>query len=149
MILILKSILEISWIQKILILKKYIIKEFPIHNLKTLDNKTVCLIDLKGKPTLINFWFTGFKPCIEEIPVLNSSKSEFKDSVNFVAITDESTEKVRIVLRDHKFNFIQVVGVRKFIEDLSISTFPMNLFLDKMALLKKSPMEFHMFSTLT
>jgi cytochrome c biogenesis protein CcmG, thiol:disulfide interchange protein DsbE len=46
----------------------YLNKEFPLPLLTTLDNKKISIKDLKGKPTLINFWFTTCKPCIEEMP---------------------------------------------------------------------------------
>jgi cytochrome c biogenesis protein CcmG, thiol:disulfide interchange protein DsbE len=71
--------------------ENYIDKIFQMPTLKTIDNKTITLDKLKGKPTLINFWFTTCKPCIEEMPVLNKIRQQLKDSVNFIAITYEST----------------------------------------------------------
>ena len=102
--------------------KDYIGKEFPLKNFKTLDNKYVSGKDLKGKPTLINFWYTNCEPCIAEMPVLNRIKSELKDSINFVAITYDSTEKVKAFLKKHKFDFIQIVNAQKFIDELDYTT---------------------------
>lgn len=110
---------------------QYIDKEFLIPQLMTLNNKTIDLNDLKGKPTLINFWFTTCKPCIEEMPILNKIKTTFKDSVNFVAITFETTTKVRQFLTKHKFNFQQIPNAEKFIDALNMTSFPVNVFLDK------------------
>lgn len=117
--------------------KEYIGKEFPLKNLKTLNNKSISVMDLKGKPTLINFWFTKCEPCIAEMPVLNRIKSELKDSVNFVAITYESKEKVNLFLKKHKFNFMQVTNAQKFIDELGMSAFPVNIFLDKNGIVKR------------
>ncbi len=109
----------------------YLGKEFPLTNLKTLDNTEISLNDLKGKPTLINFWFTSCKPCIEEMPILNSIKEQFKDKVNFIAITFEPNEKVIAFLNKHRFNFKQITNARKFTDSLQMKSFPVNIFLDK------------------
>lgn len=116
--------------------KEFIGKEFPVKNFKTLDNKYISGNDLKGKPTLINFWYTKCEPCIAEMPVLNRIKSELKDSVNFVAITYESNEKVNLFLKKHKFNFMQVTNAQNLIDELGISAFPVNIFLDKNCIVK-------------
>lgn len=109
----------------------YLGKEFPLKTLKTINNTEISLNDLKGKPTLINFWFTSCKPCIEEMPILNSIKEQFKDKVNFIAITFEPNEKVIAFLKKHKFNFKQITNARKFTDSLQMKSFPVNIFLDK------------------
>ena len=43
---------------KVVGVEKYIGKVLPIKNLTTIDNKSIGLNNMKGKPTLINFWFT-------------------------------------------------------------------------------------------
>lgn len=110
---------------------EYIDKILPMPSLKTLNNKHVSIPDLKGKPTLINFWFTTCKPCIEEMPVLSKIKEKFQDSVNFIAITYEPNAKVRQFLTKHKFNFTQIASAEKFIASLNMTSFPVNIFLDK------------------
>lgn len=115
----------------------YLDKPFPLNSLKTIDKKTISLKDLKGKPTLINFWFTTCKPCIEEIPVLNNIRETLKDSVNFVAISFEVADIVRNFLNTHRYEFIQVVNAEKFIESLGLRSFPVNFFLDKEAVVRK------------
>jgi len=115
----------------------YINKEFPLPTLKTLDNKSISINDLKGKPTLINFWFTTCKPCIEEMPVLSEIKNQLKDSVNFIAITFEPTEKVRVFLKKYKFNYTQIASASKVTDSMNMKTFPVNLFLDKNGIVRK------------
>ena len=58
----------------------YLNKEFQFSGLRTLDNQRIGINNLKGKPSLINFWFTSCKPCIEEMPILNRLKGRFLDS---------------------------------------------------------------------
>ena len=115
----------------------YLNKEFKLPTLTTLNNKKINVTNLKGKPTLINFWFTTCIPCIEEMPILNQIKEQLKDSVNFIAITYESSEKVRTFLQKHKFNFTQITNAGKYIESMSIATFPLNIFLDKNGIVRK------------
>lgn len=115
----------------------YIDKVFPVSSLVTLDNKPITINDLKGKPTLINFWFANCKPCIEEMPVLNKIKEQFKDRVNFVAITYETKEKVLDFLKKHNYTFTQIAGARKFIDKLKINSYPVNVFLDKNGIAKE------------
>ena len=109
----------------------YIDKEFPLTSLEMLNRKILTINDLKGKPTLINFWFTNCKPCIDEMPALNKIKAQFKDSVNFVAITYETKEKVLDFLKKHDYTFTQIADARKFTDELKMNSFPVNIFLDK------------------
>lgn len=115
----------------------YLDKEFPLPLLTTLDNKKITIKDLKGKPTLINFWFTTCKPCIEEMPILNSIKSQLKDSVNFIAITYEKTEKAKAFFKKHRFTFRQIANAEKFTNSLNMTSFPVNVFLDKNGIVRK------------
>ena len=49
-------------------------KEIPPFELKDIDGKFVKSEHLKGKPTIINFWFSTCEPCLLEIPALNELK---------------------------------------------------------------------------
>jgi cytochrome c biogenesis protein CcmG/thiol:disulfide interchange protein DsbE len=112
--------------------KKAIIgKEYPIENETTLDGKKISLNDLKGKPTLINLWFTSCAPCIEEMPVLNELKSKYGEKFNFLSITFDSESKVKIFLEKHKFEFTHIVNSKKLTSKLGFNGYPINLFLDK------------------
>lgn len=112
-------------------------KEFPLPILSTVDGKKISITDLKGKPTLVNFWFTTCKPCIEEMSVLNEIQRQFKDSVNFVAITFEPTEKVIAFLKNKEFSFIQIANAELFTESMKITAYPANIFLDKNGIIRK------------
>lgn len=58
-------------------------------HLKNLDNRTTSYKDIKGETfTVIDFWATWCKPCIQSIPKLVDMSDEFKDQgVNFVGIS--------------------------------------------------------------
>ncbi|WP_282016095.1 TlpA family protein disulfide reductase [Marinifilum flexuosum] len=112
-------------------LSAYKNKEFIKFDLNTLANESFNSEQLKGKPTIINFWFTGCAPCVDEMPVLNKIKEKYKDDFNFVAITYEKKEDVTSFLEKHPFEFQHLVDAKDFIDQLGIKTYPMNLFLDK------------------
>jgi thiol-disulfide isomerase/thioredoxin len=116
---------------------KFYNKELPEFSLKTIEGKTFTNKSLKGKPTLINFWFTSCLPCIQEMPILNQLKEKYKDDFNFVAITYEKKEQVEKFLNKKDFEFIHIVEAQNFIKQLGLKSYPKNLFLDKDGILRK------------
>ena len=115
---------------------EYLEKEFPIFDLTTIDNKDISLEQLKGKPTLINFWYTKCAPCIDEMTVLNKIKEKYKNDFNFIAITFDNEDDVNKFLKIHQFDFELVVNAKNFIDNLGIHTYPMNWFLDRNGIVK-------------
>lgn len=115
----------------------YIGKKFPEQNLYAIDGKIINIQNLKGKPTMINFWFTSCKPCIEEMPVLNIIKQKLKDKAHFVAITYEPVPKAKKFLKKHKFDFVQIADAKELIDSMYMTAFPVNMFLDKDGTIRK------------
>lgn len=111
-------------------------KPYPIKKEKTLDGGIIDIEDLKGKPTLVNLWFTGCAPCIEEMPALNNLKQNYGDKFNFVAVTFDSEEKVRKLFEKYNFDFDHIVGSKKLTTKFGFNSFPTNLILDKDGIIK-------------
>lgn len=106
--------------------------KFPIdQTLVSIDGTTTTLKTYRGKPVLINFWFTACPPCVEEIPALNSLKETFEGQVQFLAITFNSGDKVRSFLNKRAFNFDQYVNAQKLLDSFGIDTYPLSFFIDK------------------
>ena len=116
--------------------KELIGKVYPIENEITLDGKEISLNNLKGKPTLINLWFTSCAPCIEEMPVLNELKKKFSGKFNFLSITMDSESKVKKFLETHLFDFEHIVNSKKLTTNLGFNGYPINLILDKNGVIK-------------
>jgi len=112
-------------------------KEYPIYEALSFDGQKISIDDLKGKPTLINLWFTSCAPCIEEMPVLNRMKEKHGDKFNFIAITYEKKDIVDKFLKRKEFNFTHIVDSKELTTDLGFKGFPVNLFLDKSGILKR------------
>ena len=111
--------------------EKFIGKKLPFNSVTKINGESLNIKSLKGKPTLINFWFTTCKPCIKEIDDLNRIKKDYGDTVNFLAITFESTEKVREFLKKKNFDFTQIVNAKREIDKIENDAYPMSMFLDK------------------
>lgn len=58
---------------------------------------------------VINLWATWCKPCVMEIPLLNSLKESFGSQVVFCAISyDEEKTTVTDFLKDHQFSYTMI-----------------------------------------
>ncbi|QDS97905.1 redoxin domain-containing protein [Adhaeretor mobilis] len=71
----------------------------------TLDGKKVTRDDLKGKPALLDIWFTSCPPCKQQTPVLEKAYQQLKDEgvAMYAVSTDRpevSNEKVESTLRN-------------------------------------------------
>ena len=68
----------------------------PDFSLATLTEEPVSLHQLRGKPTVINFWATWCPPCREELPALEAAHARYGDRVNFLAVdVEEDAATVR------------------------------------------------------
>lgn len=111
-------------------------KELPSFNLETLTGNNFYSKLLKGKPTMINLWFTKCPPCIDEMPFLNELQKKYKDKVNFISITYENKEDVDNFLKKHPFTFKHLVNSKKYIDSLELQAYPLNVFLDENGIVK-------------
>ncbi|MGB4959316.1 MAG: TlpA disulfide reductase family protein [Saprospiraceae bacterium] len=112
-------------------------KVFPMPIFRTLAGENMGIKDLRGKPSLINFWSATCQPCIDQMPGLNEIKHHLKDSVNFVAFNSESNEIATWFLERNLFDFTHITNVQDFLNSLNLMTIPLNIFLDKEGIVRK------------
>ena len=90
--------------------------EQPGLSLKDVSGRTRSLGEYRGKLVVLNFWATWCKPCRDEIPILVSLDSRYRErGVEFIAASadDESTQKkVPEFARKLKITFPVWVGAR-------------------------------------
>ena len=108
---------------------KFVGKPLPGFTLPDINGKMVGVEDLKGKPVVLNLWFTTCPPCIAEMPDLNKIKSENPD-ITFLAITYDEKEKVSAFLKNHPFDFRQITDAKSYVGSLT-EEFPTTFFIDK------------------
>ena len=79
---------------------------------------------------VVNQWFTGCKPCRQEMPELSEWKDEMPD-VMFFSSTYETPEVARQVLNKVRFNWIAIVNGTQFCEWVGDRVYPMTIIIDK------------------
>jgi len=112
----------------------------PNFSVKALNGQMLELSKLKGQVVVVNFWNTGCKPCISEMPTLNEIAEKYKDkNVTFISIAPEEDDLIRAFLNKRSFNFIPVANARKLIvEDfLTESMYPYSMIIDKNGKVRK------------
>jgi len=53
---------------------------------ETLDGKQLDVVDLRGKPVVLNIWWSGCGPCASEMPMLQQVHEDLGTKVGFVGI---------------------------------------------------------------
>ncbi|MBT2620415.1 TlpA disulfide reductase family protein [Chryseobacterium sp. ISL-6] len=105
---------------------------FPIEKFKDQNGKNYSADYLKGKITLLNFWFTTCEPCLKEIPDLVKLKKSVGNKINFMGITPDTEEKVTQFLLKHDFDFQQVTNAGQQLKELFVvQRYPMTFIVDK------------------
>lgn len=106
-------------------------ESLPDFNFKDINGNTISLEKLKGKPIVINFWFTACEPCIEEMPALNQLKEKYKNSdVVFLSMTFESKKSVTDFLKKHSFSFTAIPDAREYCNNITV-IYPLTLFINR------------------
>lgn len=113
----------------------YVGLQLPEFELLTMDGDLIDQNSLKGKITVINFWFAACPPCIAEIPGLSTvAKKYAKDDINFIAASTDTYEAVeRFLTRKGSFGFELAPNASDvFFKTFNIqSGFPTTIILDE------------------
>ena len=81
----------------------------PDFTLMSMDHgRPVSLSDLAGKPAIINFWATWCRPCVRELPIIQTLNDRRGDQYSVVTITSEPASVVKPFLRGREI-FIPVL----------------------------------------
>ncbi len=107
----------------------------PQFSLKTLSGKKITATKLRGKITVVNFWFTACMPCIEEMPELNKLITKY-DAVNFIAITYNNNAELKKFLKLHPFKFTHIPSAKDYIAQTGVSAYPTTMVVDENGIIK-------------
>lgn len=111
--------------------KKVAGQNLPAFQLQDINGKMIRWDDLKGKPVVVNFWFTSCIPCIAEIPALNQLREKYKNSdVVFLSVTFEDKSVVGKFLKRHPFSFTPIINAKNYCNNL-VRIYPLTLFIDR------------------
>ena len=73
---------------------------------QTLQDADLCIADLGGSPTLVNFWASWCGPCATEVPQLVELAERYADRVDLVGVNlQDSLVNARSFERDQQVNY--------------------------------------------
>jgi cytochrome oxidase Cu insertion factor (SCO1/SenC/PrrC family) len=105
------------------------VTELPPFDLKDLNGKRVTSASLRGKPTLINFYFANCVPCILEVGPLNTYAASRPD-MNFLAVTFDEPTEARGFVKRFGFRWRVVPDARDFIDRMRVKNYPLMALFD-------------------
>ncbi|OQY48589.1 MAG: hypothetical protein B6242_02015 [Anaerolineaceae bacterium 4572_78] len=78
----------------------------PDFTLNNLAGDNITLSNLRGKPTIINFWASWCPPCKQEMPAIQRAYNIYGEQVNFLAINvKESADTVQGFVNKQQLTF--------------------------------------------
>jgi thiol-disulfide isomerase/thioredoxin len=125
------------------------IPEYQLEN-QFLEKKS--FDDYKGKYLLVDFWFSGCKPCVEEMKYFPELLKKYKSELTILSLSIDSRE-VTLKLLENKpkpFEFIESnnnnwifqndnIKDKSYVNKLGINSYPTYLLFDKKGALISSP----------
>ena len=69
-----------------------------------LDDEQIDLADLRGKPAVVNVWWSECPPCIKEMPDLLGAEQDLGDQASFVGINIRDNAIERAQLFDEQYD---------------------------------------------
>ena len=120
--------------QAILISLDHPLKEgklFPDLTVERLNGEQLSFHGFVGKTVVVNWWFVGCPPCMDEIPGLNKLVEQYKGNPNvvFIAIANSTKEEVTLFLKNNEFNYIQTLANNEARKLLG-GAYPVNLIIN-------------------
>lgn len=89
--------------------------------------------ELKGKITVVNFWFKECKPCIHEMPELNELVETYKNNANvqFIGFSTTAKDRLPSFFKKHKFDYRIVPDSQSYAMQNGVTGFPTNMVIDQ------------------
>ena len=129
-------------------------KEIPSIQLEDQFGKLSSYKNYTGKYVLIDFWFQGCKPCIEEMKYFPELLKKYKSELVIISVSIDSKKKTRALLQTKKkpFNFLisdnpnwifqndLMKKPNSYVKHLEITNYPTYLLFDKNGKFISSPL---------
>jgi cytochrome c biogenesis protein CcmG/thiol:disulfide interchange protein DsbE len=119
------------------LLDGFIGQPLPAFALPDVQGKLLDSHSLRGKPVVLNLWFTTCIPCIAEMPTLNRIQREKASTgIVFLAMTFDSQEKVQAFLHKQPFTYRQLADAKQYCAQFDTG-YPVTFFVGRDGLIKK------------
>jgi peroxiredoxin len=108
-------------------------KEMPNFETVDINGKSFSNKDLKGKVTVLNFWFKNCGPCNTEMPTLNKIVKKYvaDSSIQFIAFSLDPVEVTTKYVAKVKFNYRHVANAKSWARAWDIKASPAHIVIDK------------------
>ena len=101
--------------------------------LKDVDGKTVSLSDYRGKRVWVNFWATWCGFCVQEMPDMQSVKTECGNDLVILAVNStEDAKTAKDFITSKGYNFVNLMDPdRALLDRFNIEGFPTSIFINR------------------
>ena len=101
--------------------------------LEDINGNIISSDNTQGKVVVLNFWFIGCKPCLKEIPELNTVYEKYAKNpeVIFISIALDEAEKVKKKLNKYNINYPIFADGNEACKLFEVTSFPTNMVIDK------------------
>ena len=94
--------------------------------------------DLAGKPYFLNFWATWCKPCIVEMPDLETASAELQgQEVRFILASDEPEARVNKFRQSHSYEHLEIVRLDGSVGSYGVMALPTSYLVDADGIVRK------------
>lgn len=107
-----------------------------LFSVKDVDGRVWDNASTKGHALVLNFWYIGCGPCIKEMPEISKWKDECPD-VNFLAVTYNSFDEIKDIVKRQNFRFTQVADNKTLWKMFSVFQTPTTVLIDKDGVVRK------------
>ena len=101
----------------------------PPFDLKDLQGRRVTSASLRGKPTLVSFFFSTCVPCILEVEPINRFAAA-RPHMNFIAVTFDEPAEASAFVKRYGLRWRVVPDAQDFVERMRVKQFPLMALFD-------------------
>lgn len=92
--------------------------QMPEFEATTIEGVKINRDLLKGKLSIVNFWFISCPPCVAEIPGLNAIVEKHgTNKINYIAIGRDSSQDIEDFLKVHPWKFEHIPNGNRIIKN--------------------------------
>lgn len=107
---------------------------FPAFKLQATDGNVVDNEALRGKYTVVSFYFSDCAPCIKEVPMLNEFAERNKEFAT-LAVTFDSPDEAKKFAQRTRFSWRTVAGAEELLGQIGVKSYPTFALLDPQGVL--------------
>lgn len=102
---------------------------FPVFKLNATDGRVIDNEALRGKYTVVSFYFAECAPCIKEVPMLNEFAEQNKE-FSTLAVTFDSPDEAKKFAQRTRLSWRTIAGAEELIGQIGVKNYPTFALLD-------------------